>query len=146
MPCCCTLLAQDIDDFIDTALSSSVYAINAAVHSVTATTPGAFVYQRDMTLPIQSIANWELIRIKKQQSIHRNHMKENNRRKQFDWQPGMEILLEDKGNEKLSAKATGPYSIDKVHTNGTVTIKLKPRTFQRVNIRRIKPYYRRQEN
>ena len=141
-----SLLAQDIDDFIDTALSSSAYAINAAVHSVTSETPGAFVYQRDMNLPIQSIAHWETVRLKKQKSIHRNFMKENNRRKHFDWQPGMEILLENNEGEKMSAKAIGPFRIEKVHTNGTVTIKLKPRTFQRINIRRIKPYYRRQQS
>ena len=74
---------------------------------------------------LNNIANWEIVRIKKQQSIHRNFMKENNRRKHFDWQPGMEIMLENSDGEKLSAKATGPFRIEKVHTNGTVTIKLK---------------------
>ena len=129
------LLSQDIDDFIDTALASSVYAINATVHSVTNESPGAFVYQRDMMLPIQSIANWEIIRLKKSNNIHRNFMRENNRRKHFDWQPGMEVLVESPEGEKLSAKSTGPFRIERIHTNGTVTIKIKPQTFQRLNIR-----------
>lgn len=137
-----SLLAQDIDDFVDSALASCTYAVNATVHSVTNESPGAFVFQRDMMLPIQSIANWETIRLKKQKTIHRNHMRENMKRRHFDWQPGMEVLIEDSEGPKLSAKAKGPYRIEKVHTNGTVTIKLKPRTFQRINIRRIKPYYR----
>ncbi len=55
----------------------------------------------------------------------------------------MEVLLEDNDGEKLSPKATGPFRISKVHTNGTVTLQIKPRTFQRINIRRIRPYYRR---
>lgn len=140
------LISSDIDDFVDTAISSAQYAINATVHSVTRETPGAFIYQRDMMLPIQSIANWETIRLKKQHQMERNYMRENKSRKPFDWQPGMEIMLEEPTRYKLNPKATGPYTITAVHTNGTVTIRKKPRMFQRVNIRRIKPYYRRQNN
>lgn len=73
-------------------------------------------------------------------------MKENLKRKAFDWQPGMEVLVQDNDGEKLSAKAKGPYTITKVHTNGTVTIRLKPNVYQRLNIRRIKPYHRRYGN
>ena len=53
----------------------------------------------------------------------------------------MSILLEDTTGMKLSQKATGPFKITNLQTNGTVTIQLKPNVFQRVNIRRIKSYY-----
>ena len=140
------LISSDIEDFVDTAISSAQYAINATVHSITRETPGAFIYQRDMMLPIQNIANWESVRLKKQHQMERNYMRENKSRKPFDWQPGMEIMLEEQTRYKLNPKATGPYTIELVHTNGTVTIRKKPNVFEKVNIRRIKPYYRRANN
>jgi len=54
----------------------------------------------------------------------------------------MEIMLDDPTGVKLNAKCKGPFTVSKVHSNGTVTICLKLNDFQRVNIRRIKPYYR----
>ena len=135
--------SRDIDDFIDTALSSAQYAINATIHTITRTTPGAFVYQRDMMLPIQDIANWETIRLKKQAQIERNNFRENKLRKPFNWTPGMEVMLEEPTRYKLNPKVIGPFVITDTHTNGTVTIKRNNNTFQKVNIRRIKPYYRR---
>ena len=138
------LLLSDADDFIDTAVASAQHAINASIHMTTRETPGALTYNRDMILPVQTIADWECIRHGKQEMIQRNNLLENSKRKTFDWQPGMKILLEDKSGPKLRPKYPGPFQIDKVHTNGTVTNKIKERVFQRVNIRRIKPYYSRE--
>ena len=138
-----TLLLSDSDDFIDTALASTQHAINASMHMTTRETPGALTFNRDMILPLQTIADWECIRHRKQAMIHRNNLLENSKRRSFDWQPGIDILLEDKSGPKLRPKYSGPFRIEKIHTNGTVTIKIKNRVFQRVNIRRIKPYYSR---
>ena len=96
-----------------------------------------------MILPLQTLADWECIRHRRQEMIHRNNLIENSRRRPFDWQPGMNILLEDRSGPKLRPKYSGPFRIDKVHTNGTVTIKIRERVF---NIRRIKPYYQREAN
>ena len=62
-----------LNSYIDTALSSSLYAINSAIDSTTKGSPGAFIFQRDMLLPIQYITNWELIRHRKQLRIHHNN-------------------------------------------------------------------------
>ena len=137
------LLPADLDDYVDTAISSTQYAISAIIHSITRESPGAFVYQRDMMLPIQNIAHWESIRLKKSKQIEKNWMRENKQRKPFDWRVGMEVMVEELTRYKLNPKATGPFTIESVHTNGTVTIQRKPRVFERINIRRLKPYYRR---
>jgi hypothetical protein len=56
-------LPADLEDFIDTALvACTKQAINATIHSTTKESPGAFVFQCSMILPIQSFANWELAR------------------------------------------------------------------------------------
>jgi transposase InsO family protein len=134
-------LPADLNDYIDTALSCTKQAINATVHSTTKESPGAFVFQRDMILPIQSFANWELARKSRSEMINKNLLRENSRRRPFDWQPGMEVLVNNKRN-KMDAKYIGPFPITSVHTNGNVTIQ-RGRSFQRVNIRRIKLYHRR---
>jgi hypothetical protein len=134
------ILPQDIDDFVCTALACTQKAINATVHTIIQESPGAFIFQRDMLLPIQSFANWELARTKRGENNVRNLLRENHHRKPFDWQPGMEILLEDIKN-KMDTRFIGPFPITRVHTNGTVTIRRR-NTLQRVNIRRIKLYHR----
>ena len=131
-----------LDSYIDSALASSLYAINCALHSTTKVSPGAFVYQRDMLLPISCFTNWEIIRLKKQQRAHHNNFLENLRRRPFTYTPNMEIMIQDPTGEKLSPRCKGPFKITKVHSNGTVTICIKNNVFQRVNIRRIKPYFR----
>ena len=42
-------------------------------------------------------------------------------------------------SDKLREAFSGPYSILRVHTNGTVTIQLTPTSTERINIRRLKP-------
>jgi hypothetical protein len=43
-------------------------------------------------------------------------------------------------SNKLDARWTGPYAIQTVHVNGTLTIRLNTHTFGRFNVRRLKPY------
>ncbi len=57
--------AEVLDSYVESVLSSSLYAINCAINTTTKVSPGAFVFQRDMLLPIQCITNWEIIRLKK---------------------------------------------------------------------------------
>jgi len=131
-----------LNAYIDTALSSSIYAINSVINTTTKFSPGAIVFQPDMILPITCVTNWEIIRNKKQLRIQHNNFLENKRRRPFSYTPNMEIMLNDPAGVKLSSKCKGPFTISKVYSNGTVTICLKPNVLQRVNIRRIKPYYR----
>ena len=115
---------SEINDFIDSALASTQHAINTSIHMTTRESPGALAYNRDMFLPLPTLADWECIRLRKQQMIHRNNLNENKRRKEFDWQPGMEILIDrDIRDPKLQPYYNGPFTIQKIHTNGTVTIK-----------------------
>jgi len=54
-----------LNAYIDTALSSSIYAINSAINTTTKVSPGDLVFQRDMILPITCVTKWEIIRNKK---------------------------------------------------------------------------------
>jgi Integrase core domain. len=134
-------LPVDLEDFVDTSLACTKHAINATVHSATKESPGAFVFQLNIILPIQSFANWELAHKSHSEMIHRNLLRENNPRRPFDWQPGMEVLINFE-KKKMDAKYIGPFPITRVHTNGNVTVQ-HGNSFQRVNIRRIKLYHHR---
>ena len=42
--------------------------------------------------------------------------------------------------DKLEPCALGPFRIERVHANGTVTIRRTPHVIERINIRRLRPY------
>ena len=40
----------------------------------------------------------------------------------------------------LGQRNEGPYRIERMHTNGALTIRLRPGVFEQISIRRLKPY------
>ena len=41
---------------------------------------------------------------------------------------------------KLGPRTRGPYKVEAVHVNGTITIILRPGVTEQINIRRVIPY------
>jgi hypothetical protein len=68
----------------------------------------------------------------------------NAKRISHDYQPNEEVLILNETDRisKLAPRASGPYQIIRVHTNGTLTIR-RNNNLQRINIRRVRPYFRR---
>ena len=122
-------------------LNSVAYAIRSTHHLTLDATPAQLVYGRDMIFPIQHEAEWNLIRKRKQRIIDNNNYNENKHRVDYDYFVGDKVLLLSKNiQRKLDPPSRGPYTIEQVFANGTVEIR-KGAVTQRVNIRRIKPYY-----
>ena len=99
-------------------------------------------FHRDMILNIPLIVYFELLRQRRQTLIDKNLLRANAKRCSHDYQPGdkaLKILVAWKPN-KLDLRAEGPYEITKIHTNGTVVLRMQPGVTKRINIRRIKPY------
>jgi hypothetical protein len=136
---------QDMNDvalIIDTALNTAAYSARAAIHTTMKISPGALVFHRDMILDIPIIADLQLLQQQRQALIDRNLMRANRKRISHDYQPGNEVLLLTYKPNKLEPRATGPFTIHSVHTNGTVTVNRNPYVRERFNIRRLRPYYR----
>ena len=136
---------QNINDataIIDTALSAAAYSARAAIHSTLKISPGALVFHRDMLLDIPIIADLHLLQQQRQSLIDRNLMRANRKRISHDYQPGYEVLFLTYKPNKLEPRATGPYRIHSVHTNGTVTVNRNQYVRERFNIRRLRPYFR----
>ena len=130
-------------EVIDTALASAQFAVRASVHRTLGLSPGAMVFQRDMFHPIPLLVNYNELRDRRQHVIDYNNRRANQRRRFLDYQPGQEVLVLTYQPDKTEPRATGPFRIASVHVNGTVSIQRTENVVERINVRRLRPYYRR---
>ena len=122
-------------------LTATAYTIRSTYHTTLQATPGQLVFGRDMILPTEFKANWAAIMLRKQNIINKSNKQENRKRFQHTNNVGDKVLLELPGKvRKMSAPREGQYEIVRVSTNETVRIK-KGVVVQRVNIRRLTPYF-----
>ena len=129
---------------VDTALATAAYAARSALHITLGLSPGALVYNRDMLLDIPVIADWEALQQKRQIVIQKNLKRANQARvRHHDYAVGDKVLKLVYKPRKLQPRAEGPYPINRVHVNGTVTVQRTAMTTERLNIRRIRPYWER---
>ena len=124
---------------VDTALQTAAYAARAAIHTTLKTSPGSMAFHRDMVLNIPLIVDFELLRQRRQILIDRNLAKANASRIDHNYQPGDLCYKRVPDPKKLDPKWEGPFSIDRIYTNGTVDLRLSPNVTERVNLRHIKP-------
>lgn len=59
----------DLEDTWDTVLSSVAYVIRSTHHSTLGASPAQLVFRRDMVIPMQYVAEWDIICKRKQQKI-----------------------------------------------------------------------------
>lgn len=102
--------------------------------------PGSLVFGRDMFLDVPFIANWQWIQGRRQQLVDEALRRQNSRRRHYDYIVDQQVLKDVHQPTKIGIRRTGPYRITQVHTNGNVTIELRPGITERINIRRISPY------
>jgi len=131
------LTPQTVDDFI----TDAAWAIRSTHHTVLRSTPGAAVFGRDMLFDIPYLADWTEIGRRRQQLVDRDTERSNKKRIDYDYKVGDKVTIRKDGNlRKAEDKNTGPYTIIRVHCNGNVRIQRGSVT-ERINIRRIDPYY-----
>jgi hypothetical protein len=104
--------------------------------------PGAFVFLQDMFLDIPIIANLQIIQERQQVLINENLRQHNLKRRTYDYQINQEVLVNVPNPTKLQDRAEGPFRIQKVNANGTLTIQRAPHVTKRSNICRLLPYRR----
>jgi len=127
-------------DLVDSCLAAVNRAFRASHHLSLGASPGSLVFQRDMMLPIPLLADWNLIRERRQVTIDENNRRENLRRRFRDYVAGDLVLVVEKATGKLRPKTFGPFTIESVHVNGTITIQRAPGIVERLSIRRVRPY------
>ena len=127
-------------EFVDKALSIAMHAMRVGIHTTLGSSPRNLVFNRDMFLNIPLIADWHAITLRREHLINENLIRENQKRRRYDYLPQQRILEKRWKPLKLDERTTGPYRVLQTHINGTVTIELRPGVSERLNIRRIIPY------
>ena len=125
-------------------LTACAYAIRSTFNTTYQASPGQLVFGQDMVLPIKFKADWVAITQHKQEIINKSNCEENKKRIQHEYNVGDKVLLSKPGTlQKMSTPRKGPYTIERVFSNGTVLLDRGSFT-HRVNIRRITPYFERE--
>jgi hypothetical protein len=93
-----------------------------------------------MFLNIPLIADWHNITQRGEHLIHENLMRENQKRRAYDYAPQQMVLKKKWKPKKLGKRTSGQYRMVQIHVNGTVTIQLRPGLAEIINIRKIIPY------
>ena len=127
-------------DAVDTALATAMHAARCVVHGTTKFSPGALAFHRDMFLNIPLVADLLFSQQRRQMVIDENLRRANNKRIGFDYQVGQQVLIRCHPLSKLGEKSSGPFPIEQVHANGTLTIRRRPNMTERMNIRRLRPF------
>ncbi len=86
------------------------------------------------------IADWQAIARTHEHHVNENLHCANRKQRQYDYALGQQVLKKVCNPNKLGIRAEGPYTIERVHVNGNLTILLREGITERINIRRVLPY------
>ena len=129
---------------IEETLATAMHACRCACNSsLNFNSPGAIAFSRDMFLDIPLYADILAIQQNCQLLVDRRLLRENAKRIRHDYAVGDLVWKKEYLglSDKLKDTVSGPFPIEHVHTNGTVTIRLSPYVLERINIRRIRPKF-----
>jgi hypothetical protein len=93
-----------------------------------------------MFLSVLLIADWQAIARTCEHHVNENLQHANRKQRQYDYAPGQQVLKKVHNPTKLGVRTGGPYTIERVHVNGNLTIFLREEITERINIRRVLPY------
>jgi transposase InsO family protein len=125
---------------VDEALARAQMALRCVVSTPLQATPGSLAFGRDMFLDVPYVADWQLIQQRRQQLVDEARRRINLKRRSYDYVVGQQVLKNIHAPTKLGLRKEGPYTITQVHTNGNITMELRPGVTERINIRRVSPY------
>eukprot|EP00957_Ditylum_brightwellii_P091331 6954241-Ditylum_brightwellii.AAC.1 len=127
-------------DKIDQALATAMHTMQNTVATMLGSTSIALAFSRDMFLNIPLIADWKTITARREQHVNDNLCGANKKQHQYDYALGQKVLKKVNDPTKLGVRTSGPYIIERVHVNGTLSIELSPGDIKHINIRRVIPF------
>ncbi len=86
------------------------------------------------------IADWQAIARTHEHHINEDLRHANRKQHQYDYAPGQQVLKKVHDSTKLGVRTEDPYTIERIHINGNLTILLCEGITEHINIRRVLPY------
>jgi hypothetical protein len=127
-------------DIINDALATAMHAMQTTAATTLGSMPGALAFAQDMFLNMPLIADWHAIARTLEHHVNENLRRAHRKRRQYDYAPVQQVLKEVHVPTKLGVRTEGPYSIERIHLNGNLTILLCEGITERNNICRVLPY------
>ena len=93
-----------------------------------------------MFLNVPLIADWQAIARTCEHHVNENLQRANRKQRQFYHAPGQQVLKKVHNPTKLGVRTEGPYTIERIHVNGNLTILLREGITEHINIHRVLPY------
>ena len=93
-----------------------------------------------MFLNIPLLSDWHAITTRREHVINEKLRRMNAKRRSHDYIVGQKVLKLLVDPTKLGERTMGPYKIDRVHVNGTLTIERRPDVLERISTRRVIPF------
>ena len=121
-------------DVIDSTLSSAMHDTSTTIVTTLGSTPGSLAFSRDVFLNIPLIYDWQAIHKDCEHYVNENLRRSNLKRRQYDYAQGQKILKKLHNPTKLGVRTTGPYIIERIHVNRTITTEIRPGIINRINI------------
>eukprot|EP00957_Ditylum_brightwellii_P055076 4174467-Ditylum_brightwellii.AAC.1 len=127
-------------DIIDQDLATAMHDMQTTIVTMLGSTPGVMAFSRDVFLNIPLITDWKAITACHKQHVNDNLRHANKKQHQYDYALDQNVLKKVHNPTKLGVRTSGPYIIERVHTNGTLSIELCPSATMHINIRRVIPF------
>ena len=93
-----------------------------------------------MFLNMPLIADWQAIAHTCEHHVNENLRHANRKQHQFDYALGKQVLKKVHDPIKLGVRTEGPYTIERIHVNGNLTILLREGITEHINIPRVLLY------
>ena len=114
----------NMDDPWEGILLAVIFAMQSTVQTTLGTTPIQLVFGQDAILNLLHKANWQLIKLCKQELMDRKNKKENKKCVDYTYTLGKLVLVKNKQTTKFGKDTyQGPWEITAVNGNGTLSIK-----------------------
>ncbi len=86
-----------------------MHAMRAGIHSTLGSSPGNLTYNRDMFLNTPLITDWPAITQRREHLINKNLIRENQKRRRYDYVPQQWTFKKEWNLHKLGKRTSGPY-------------------------------------
>jgi hypothetical protein len=130
-----------VRDIIDDALATAMHAMQTTIATTLGSTLGALAFAQDMFLNVPLISDWQAIACTCKHHVNENLRHANRKQRQYDYAPGQQVLKKVHNPTKLGVRTECPYTIERVHVNGNLTILLREGITECINICRVLPYH-----